>query len=106
MKKLSINIEQNNKGPATIALSGELDHSNFDKLEESITHLFEEDKIYSIDFDFSSLDHISSVGVGVLISAISQAQAQGGIIRFKNLSFKIREIFNILGLPEEYFPEN
>jgi anti-sigma B factor antagonist len=105
-KKLDINVEVKEGAPAVVALVGELDHSNFDRLETVLFQLFEDKKVSSIEFEFKNLEYISSAGVGVLISAISQAQSNNGTVKFKNLSLRVREIFTILGLPKEYFEQN
>lgn len=103
-KNLEINVSNPPGQPVTMALKGEINHSNFDKLEDAVSEIFEEKNQFNIIFDMQGLEHISSVGIGVLISTITQAQDSGGAISFRNVSLKIREIFSLLGLPEEYFP--
>ena len=100
---LEIQVLEPRKESFVVALSGKLDHSNFEKFEDILNDFFGEKKIFTFDLDFEDLEYISSVGVGVLISAITQAQANNGKIIMKNVNARISEVFRLLGLPEEFY---
>ena len=102
-KDLEIQVQEPQNSAITVSLAGKLDHSNFEKLEKLFNAFFNEKGIFTFDLDFEDLEYISSVGVGVLISAITQAQANSGQIVMKNVNSRIMEVFRLLGLPEEFY---
>jgi len=100
---LDIQINDQENGEISVALMGKLDHSNFEKLEGVLNDFIQEKKIFTFNLDFEDLEYISSVGVGVLISAITQAQASNGKILMINVNSRIGEVFRLLGLPDEFY---
>lgn len=102
MMDLSITRKMLSNGVAHISLSGFLDAHTFEQLEKAFNDLFDE-KVFKVIVDLSKLDYISSAGVGVFISAISNAQDNGGNVVLTNPVPNVREVFDLLGL-SQIFP--
>ena len=79
-----------------VELSGQLDTDSaetfFEKLESAI-----DDGHVNIIFDCRKLQHISSLGFGMMIRSHSRVQRDGGMVRFARLEGMIEEAFNIVG---------
>jgi len=79
-----------------VELSGRLDT---DTSEDFFTRLEEEVRAGHINliFDCGKLEHISSLGFGMMIRAHSRLQKEGGAVRFACLKGLIAEAFQIVG---------
>ena len=79
-----------------VELSGRLDT---DSAEDFFLKLDEELQSGNINiiFDCHSLQHISSLGFGMMIRAHSRVQSDNGAVRFARLEGMIEEAFNIVG---------
>jgi anti-sigma B factor antagonist len=75
----SLNIEQKlaDKGAITLSLTGQIDASTFHSLAVAIKSLFQQ-KHYRLILDCSNVLYIASAGIGVIINAMSEAQANKG----------------------------
>lgn len=82
-------------------LSGELDAHTAPVLEDSITRLIDEQK-YSIVVNFSSLEYISSAGLGVFMAYIEELRDLGGDIKLTNMKETVFNVFDLLGFPALY----
>jgi len=83
-------IRKGNNGE--ILLSGRLDASQVERVR---------DQLKSVDtsctVDFTSLDYISSAGMGVLLGTQKRLSDHGHSLKLVNLNRHIREIFRIAG---------
>ncbi|MEZ6132305.1 MAG: STAS domain-containing protein [Planctomycetaceae bacterium] len=79
-----------------VELSGRLDTDTADLF---FARLEEEVRAGNINliFDCSKLEHISSLGFGMMIRAHSRLQKEGGAVRFARLEGMIAEAFQIVG---------
>ena len=79
-----------------VELSGRLDTDTADqffaRLEEEVSKGHTK-----LVFDCKKLEHISSLGFGMMIRAHSRLQAAGGAVRFARLEGMIGEAFRIVG---------
>ncbi len=79
-----------------VELSGRLDTESaeifFSRLDEEISkgHV-------KLVFDCHKLEHISSLGFGMMIRGHSRVQKEGGAVRFARLEGFIKEAFHIVG---------
>jgi anti-sigma B factor antagonist len=82
-------------------LSGYLDAHTAPVLEEAFTNLISQGK-YKIVVNFSSLDYISSAGLGVFMAFIDKVRSNSGDIKMASMPNKIFNIFDLLGFPLLY----
>jgi anti-sigma B factor antagonist len=82
-------------------LSGFLDAHTAPVLEEAFTNLISQGK-YKIVVNFSSLDYISSAGLGVFMAFIDKVRSNSGDIKMTSMPNKIFNIFDLLGFPLLY----
>lgn len=82
-----------------LKLEGEVDASNSVELDLAIQQLMAEN-VKKIMIDGSSLEYISSAGLGVFMSYLEDFQ--NGDVRFVifGLSGKVKDVFHILGLDQ------
>ncbi|HOP49828.1 MAG TPA: STAS domain-containing protein [Ignavibacteriales bacterium] len=101
MTEFNISKEFVDNDIVIIKVSGFLDAHTAPKLEDEISQLLD-DKKYKIIIDFSSLNYISSAGLGVFMANIEIIRSNGGDIKFYNLPDKVFEVFDMLGFPMLY----
>jgi anti-sigma B factor antagonist len=75
-----------------IQMSGRLDASQAEKAR-AVLRTVEE----SCVIDFTDLEYISSLGLGVLLEAQKRLRDSGGGLRLRNLSEHLREVFHLAG---------
>ena len=78
-----------------VALSGRLDTTTAPKLEEELKL----DGISELNFDFKSLDYISSAGLRVLLAAQKTMNKQGSM-KITHVNADIMEVFEITGFSD------
>jgi anti-sigma B factor antagonist len=83
----------------TLKLEGEVDASNSVELDLAIQQLMAEDE-KKILIDGSSLDYISSAGLGVFMSYLEDFQNTGVKFVIFGLNSKVKNVFHILGLDQ------
>src|SRR5690606_31863489 len=83
----------------TLRLEGEVDASNSVELDLAIQQLMAE-KIKKILIDGSSLEYISSAGLGVFMSYLEDFEDSGVKFAIYGLSSKVKNVFYILGLDQ------
>ncbi|HLT08006.1 MAG TPA: STAS domain-containing protein [Cyclobacteriaceae bacterium] len=83
----------------TLRLEGEVDASNSVELDLAIQQLMAE-KIKKILIDGSSLEYISSAGLGVFMSYLEDFEDSGVKFAIYGLSSKVKNVFHILGLDQ------
>ena len=86
-------------GVTLLTVRGFLDAHTFEKLEKTISDLFDGGS-YKLVVDLSGLDYISSAGAGVFIGAIGTAQENDGNIILMKPSPNVKEVFDLLGLSQ------
>lgn len=81
------------RGPTgEFRLTGRLDAAQVDRVRDEMKVVTE-----SCVVDFSSLDYISSAGMGVLLGVQKRLSGGGHSLKLVNLNKHIREIFRIAG---------
>jgi anti-anti-sigma factor len=81
---------------AVFTLSGKLDANTAATLEEAIITALDEHSS-NIDLDFAEISFISSWGLRALLVGAKEAKEQGGELRLKNVSPKIRSVLKSTG---------
>jgi anti-sigma B factor antagonist len=81
----------------TIKITGELDASSAIALDNTIEQAINASR-KDIVIDCTGLDYISSAGIGVFTSKISELEDQGRKIVLFGVSDKVLNVFKILGL--------
>jgi anti-sigma B factor antagonist len=81
-----------------ILLSGRLDASQVEKVRDQLKTV-----TTSCTVDFTSLEYISSAGMGVLLGTQKRLADSGQSLKLVNLNRHIREIFRIAGF-DNVFP--
>ena len=98
MNQLIVNVSpsQADQSVTVFKLQGHLDAQTVRQLE---THYEAETARakYKWVVDLSSLDYISSAGLGSFVGVLSELRSQGGDILFVGLSQKMLKIFKVLG---------
>ena len=93
-----LNIEKKSEGKnLDIVLTGRLDTTTAPDLEKEVKESIE--GVESLDFDFKSLEYISSAGLRVLLSAQKIMNKQGSMV-IKNASDEVKEIFEVTGFAD------
>lgn len=82
---------------ATIALSGDLDASNYDEFYGYISGVYEKSG-KDICLDCTGLNFIDSTILGGIIKIYKQLKADGRSLVIKNLQPRIRKLFEICAL--------
>lgn len=83
----------------TLKLEGEVDASNSVELDMAIQQLMSEN-LDKIAIDGSSLEYISSAGLGVFMSYLEDFQHNGVRFVIYGLNSKVNNVFHILGLDQ------
>ena len=94
-------IKNENSGIAILNVKGYLDAHTAPDLENAFQELIDERK-YKIVVNFSSLNYISSAGLGVFMGFIEDIRKNGGDIKLTNMKPKIYRVFDLLGFPTLY----
>ena len=91
--------EENVISPTEVhmALDGHLDAEGAPVLSDCLSQKLE-NGVHDVVLDFSSVQFISSTGIGTLIAAIGEYRDVGGDVIIKSLSSELREVFEMLDL--------
>lgn len=79
-------------------LNGFLDAHTSNLLEKKFEELLSRN-CFKIVVNFTDLSYISSAGLGVFMAYIESMRNNNGDIKLSNMSFKIFNIFDMLGFP-------
>jgi len=82
-----------------LTLDGEVDASNSVELDMAIQQLLA-DRVTKILIDGSSLEYISSAGLGVFMSYLEDFENTGVKFVIYGLNSKVKNVFHILGLDQ------
>lgn len=99
-QKLRIDVEEH-AGVSVLSLYGFVDRHTIRLLDEALSSSLEAGRA-QIVIDCAELTYISSNGMGVFISYVSKARAQGGDIRLCNLRDVARTVITMLGLHRHF----
>ena len=83
-----------NNGELTLAISGELNTTTYQELEDVVKNSL--NGIKKLVFDFKELEYISSAGLRVLLVSKKLMDQQGKLV-VKNANSSVKEIFDITG---------
>lgn len=92
---------RNLNGTCAIDVGGDLDAHTATQLEKAMQELLDQ-KQYKLVINFAKLNYISSAGLGVFMAFVDDVRANGGDIKFSNMSEKIFSVFDLLGFPLLY----
>ena len=82
-----------------ISLGGQLDAHTAPEFEKFLEHSVRVDHAHKLVLDFSSLEYISSAGLGVLMGFIEEVRSDGGDMKFACVPEKIFHVLDLLGFP-------
>lgn len=80
-----------------ISLEGELDAASSIQVDEVIQKWLQEGTTF-FHIDCTSLTYISSAGLGVFMSYVEEINQNGGKMIFSDMSPKVFNVFELLGL--------
>lgn len=83
-----------NNNELTLAISGELNTTTYQELEDVVKNSLND--IKKLVFDFKELEYISSAGLRVLLVSKKLMDQQGKLV-VKNANSSVKEIFDITG---------
>jgi len=75
-----------------------LDEANIHQIGQALTTLIDERPNPKILLDFSSVDHLSSAALGMLLNANKRVKERNGQLRLTNIKPQIYEVFVITKL--------
>ncbi len=75
-----------------------LDEANIHQIGQALTALIDERTNPRILLDFSSVDHLSSAALGMLLNANKRVKERNGQLRLTNIKPQIYEVFVITKL--------
>lgn len=94
-----VNIERNTEGEVSVLqVSGEIDASSSIFLDEEVAKALEQGA--KIAVDLTALEYISSAGLGVFMSYISDLEAKKMTMVLFGMKEKVLQVFQILGLDQ------
>ena len=83
-----------NNDELTLAISGELNTTTYQELEDVVKNSL--NGVKKLVFDFKELEYISSAGLRVLLVSKKLMDQQGKLV-VKNANSSVKEIFDITG---------
>jgi len=97
----ALNIEQKlwEQGSVLLKLTGQIDANTFHALTLALKSLFQQQR-YRIVLDCSSVLYIASAGIGAIINAMAEAQANHGNVIVMNPSVGAQRTLVLFGLHE------
>ncbi len=88
---------QDDDALAVLECKGNLDSYTFEKLDNTLVHLFGKG-CHRVLVDLTDVTHISSAGAGILLSSYKVAQDNGGGLAVVATSPRLLEVFEMLGI--------
>lgn len=80
-----------------IAVSGRLDSSTSNQLDEALQQRVEEGR-YNLVIDLSDVPYMSSSALRALVSALRTCKRKGGDVRLARPSERVQEVLSLAGL--------
>jgi anti-sigma B factor antagonist len=96
---LNISHKLADNGAIVITLEGAVDSVTHHQMAKTIKQLFQE-KRYRLVIDFTNVSYLASAGIGVLINALSEAQANKGNVVIMSPTATVRQTLTLFGLNE------
>jgi len=93
---MDIRIEPSGSAVTTVRLSGRLDGTTTQTVEQAFLQAIEGGATRFV-FDMGGLEYVSSAGLRVMLLAAKKTRAAGGKIALFALSDSVREVFEISG---------
>ena len=75
-----------------------LDEANIAAIQEALNAMIDEEPYPKLLLDFSTVDHLSSAALGMLINANNRIKQRNGQLRLTNIKPQIYEVFVITKL--------
>jgi anti-sigma B factor antagonist len=75
-----------------------LDEANIQQIQETLNALIDEEQFPKLLLDFSTVDHLSSAALGMLINANNRIKQKNGQLRLSNIKPQIYDVFVITKL--------
>ena len=75
-----------------------LDEANIAAIQETLNALIDEEQFPKLLLDYSTVDHLSSAALGMLINANNRIKQKNGQLRLSNIKPQIYEVFVITKL--------
>jgi anti-sigma B factor antagonist len=94
-------VREDRKEISILRLRGFLDAHTAPQFEQAIQDLIGERR-FKIIVSMSSLNYISSAGLGVFMGFIEEIRENDGDIKLSNMSDKVFKVFDLLGFPALY----
>ncbi len=91
---LQIRTTERKPGYFELGLSGRLDSSTYQELDNKLNYLYNS-AAKAIVLDFSALEYISSMGLRVVFKAVKDMKASGGVFMMTNMQPAIKKVFEI-----------
>lgn len=91
---LQIKTTERKPGYFEVGLSGRLDSSTYQELDNKLNYLYGS-AAKAIVLDFSALEYISSMGLRVVFKAVKDMKASGGVFMMTNMQPAIKKVFEI-----------
>lgn len=86
-------------GVHVAVLTGQLDAHTAPELERYLENIVRTENRSKVILDFSTLEYISSAGLGVLMGFIEETREDGGDIKLAAVPEKIYHVLDLLGFP-------
>lgn len=83
-----------------IAIGGEIDISNADRLRDAINMALEQ-PTELVSLDFAGVSYIDSTGIGVLVGAAHHAEEHGKRFEVVNAQSNVQRVAQLLGVDRE-----
>ena len=85
-------------GCLTIHMPREIDHHVAGQLRQEADFMIEAGHVRRLVFDFSGTEFMDSSGIGVIIGRSRKIGYLGGDVAAKNLSDRMKKVFQVSGL--------
>jgi anti-sigma B factor antagonist len=96
---LNVSHKLADNGAVIITLEGAVDSITHHLMARTIKQLFQE-KRFRLVIDFTNVSYLASAGIGVLINALSESQANKGNIVILSPTATVRQTLTLFGLNE------
>lgn len=101
---LELERSSDGHGRVCLAVAGEVDISNLDRLHQTILAILAEPSVSTLTLDFQGLDFIDSSGVEIVMKAKQLADTSGVGLYLVNAHGKVLRVLSILGIDKVLAP--
>ena len=96
MSELTI-TQQTHKRVEELTVSGRVDSSNAQELDDKLKALIEEGKV-NIVLDLSGVEYMSSAGLRAIVAALRETNKKRGDVRLAKVSERVGDVLSLAGL--------